>query len=139
MNYRPEAAGQDSSMPSARCLYGSLPAQLTDPTSFASELREILTVRKQCRIATGRQIEIAETTSGGLLAMIHQLDGGAPQVTLLNFSARTVEADVTAQFLPPGAQVVDVTTMQPVGRVGPARSFRVTLQAYEGLCTLLDA
>src|SRR3954452_4192373 len=124
LNYRPEPAEQASSMPSARCLYGSLPAQLADPTSFASQLTQILTVRKQCRIATGRQIEIAETTSGGLLAMIHQLDGGGPQVTLLNFSARTVEADVTAQFLPPGAQVVDVTTMQPVGRVGPARSFR---------------
>src|SRR3954451_6578144 len=116
MNYRPEAARQESSMPSARCLYGSLPAQLADPTSFASQLSQILTVRKQCRIPTFRQIEIAETTSGGLLAMIHQLDGGGPQVTLLNFSARTVKADVTAQFLPPGAQVVDVTTMQPVGR-----------------------
>ena len=138
MNYRLEAAGQDSSMPSARCLYGSLPAQLADPTSFASQLTQILTVRKQCRIATGSQVEIAETTSAGLLAMIHQLDGGRLQITLLNFSPRAGAADVTAQCLPPGAQVVDVNRLRPIGRVSPARSFRVGMQPYEGLCALVD-
>jgi trehalose synthase len=137
MNYRPEAGAQDSSMPSARCLYGSLPAQLADPTSFASQLSQILTVRKQCRIATGSQVEIAQTTSAGLLAMIHQLDGGRLQITLLNFSPRAGAADVTAQCLPPGAQVVDVNTLQPIGRVSPARSFRVGMQPYEGLCALV--
>jgi trehalose synthase len=138
MNYRPEGAGQGSSMPSARCLYGSLPAQLADPTSFASELSRILAVRKQCGIATGRQVEIAQTTSVGLLAMIHQLDAGRLQVTLLNFSGRAGQADVTAHCLPPGAHVMDANTLQVIGRVSPARSFRITMQPHDGLCALLE-
>jgi trehalose synthase len=137
MNYRPEGGEQESSMPSGRCLYGSLPAQLADPTSFASQLRQILAIRKQCGIATGSQVEIAQTTGAGLLAMIHQLDGGGLQATLLNFSARTVEADVTSEFLPAGAQVTDVNTRRVVGRASPARSFQVTMQAHQGLFVLL--
>ena len=43
-------------MPRGCSLYGSLPDQLRDPSSFASRLRHILTVRTRYRIATGVQL-----------------------------------------------------------------------------------
>jgi trehalose synthase len=139
MSYRPEGGGDESSVPSGRCLYGSLPEQLAVPTSFACQLGRILAIRKHCGIATASQVEIAGTSSGALLAMIHHLDDGRLQATLLNFSARTVEAEVNSAFLPPGAEVTDASTRHAIGRVSAERSFRLTMQAHEGLFALLDA
>jgi trehalose synthase len=139
MNYRPDGGEQRSALPRAACLYGPLPAQLADPTSFVSWLRQILRVRENCKIATGTQLEIAQTSDGGLLAMIHELDGGRLQATLLNFSGRVVTAEVTSQFLPPGAVVRDATGAEDLARVGQAHSFPVTMQPHQGRSVLLES
>jgi hypothetical protein len=123
-------------MPRGRCLYGSLPQQLADPTSFASQLCQILTVRRDCRIATATQLDIAESTSEAILAMVHKLEGGRLQATLLNFSARPVEADVTSPFLPPGATVTDAATGRAIAVVRADHSVRVSMQAHRGLFVL---
>ena len=46
MDYQPEAVESSSGMPRGRSLYGSLPEQLKNRTSFVSRLREILAVRR---------------------------------------------------------------------------------------------
>src|SRR4051794_22731291 len=139
MDYRPVGGEQESAMPRGRCLYGSLPEQLADPTSFASQLRQILTVRRDCRIATATQVDVAESTSPAVLAMVHELEGGPLQATLLNFSARPVEAEVTSPFLPPGATVTDAATGRAIAVVGADHSVRVSMQAHQGLFLLFEA
>ena len=52
LDYRPEATESLSKMPRGISLYGSLPAQLADESSFACRLRDILAVRKRYGIAT---------------------------------------------------------------------------------------
>ena len=58
LNYRPEAVESLSKMPRGISLYGSLPAQLKDETSFACRLRDILAVRKRYGIATAVQLDV---------------------------------------------------------------------------------
>jgi trehalose synthase len=138
MDHRPDGSEQASSLPRGDCLYGPLPAQLADPTSFASRLQQILSVRKECAIATGTQLDVADTSDAGLLAMVHELDGGRLQATLLNFSPRPVAADVTSRFLPPGAAIRDVSRNSAVARVDQAHTFHITMQAHQGRSVLLD-
>jgi trehalose synthase len=137
MDYRPMGGEQESGMPRGRSLYGSLPAQLANPRSFASQLRQILTVRDRCGIATATQVDIADTTSGAVLAMIHELEGGRRQVTLLNFSARPVDAVVSSRFLPAGGMVADSSSGTALAGISPAQSFPVRMRGHQGLSVLL--
>ena len=82
MGHRPGGGEQASSLPRGDCLYGPLPAQLADPASFASRLRQVLKVRSECAISTGTQLDVADTSDAGLLAMVHELHGGRLQATL---------------------------------------------------------
>ena len=138
MNYRPDGDEQASALPRAACLYGPLPAQLADPTSFASRLRTILEIRKECRISTGIQLDVADTSDRGLLAMIHELEGGRLQATVLNFSSRPLVAHVRSQSLPPGAVVGEVRGRGAVAQVDGAHSFRLTMHPHEGRCLLFE-
>ena len=137
MDYRPMGGEQESAMPRGRSLYGSLPAQLANPTSFASQLRQILTVRDRCGIATATQVDIADTTSGAVLVMIHELEGGRRQATLLNFSAQPVDAVVSSRFLPAAGTVADSSTGTALAAIDPAHSFPVRMQGHQGLSVLL--
>ena len=138
MGHRPDGGEQTSSLPRGDCLYGSLPAQLADPTSFASRLRHILKIRRDCAISTATQLDIAQTSDPSLLAMVHEVDGGRLQATLLNFSAWPVAGEITSQFLPPGAVIHDVSRNSSVARVDRTHSFHITLSAHQGRSVLLD-
>jgi trehalose synthase len=132
MNYRPDGGEQPSALPRAACLYGPLPEQLADPTSFASRLRHILQVRQECKISTATQLEIAETSDRALLAMVHEVEGGRLQATVLNFSGRPVTADVRSQFLPPGAVVSDASGSSDLARVDWTHSFSLPMHPHQG-------
>ena len=61
--------GGTAALPMATALYGSLPEQLADPESFASQLQALLALRKRYRIVESEQIAIAG--AGSLLVMMH--------------------------------------------------------------------
>ncbi|MET0967206.1 MAG: maltose alpha-D-glucosyltransferase, partial [Nakamurella sp.] len=62
MGVNPTATVSAAGMPKARSLYGTLPEQLADPTSFARELSRILTVRKYYGIASGTLLDVPEVS-----------------------------------------------------------------------------
>ena len=64
--------------------------------------------------------------------MVHEVEGGRLQATLLNFSGRPVAADVTSQFLPPGAVVSDVSGSSDLARVDRTHSFTVPMHPHQG-------
>ncbi|GAA1435642.1 maltose alpha-D-glucosyltransferase [Microlunatus lacustris] len=136
MDYRPDATESLSRLPRGTSLYGSLPAQLEDPTSFACRLRDLLAVRKRYGIATAVQLDVPQVSNKAMLVMVHQLSD-AEQVTVLNFSGAEIAGSVLSEHLVPGSGLVDMFTDELVGEVDDLHSFTVTLGPYEGRSLLV--
>jgi trehalose synthase len=136
MDYQPEAAESPSKMPRGASLYGSLPEQLQDPNSFAARLREILAVRTRYRISTSVQMDVPDVPDKAMLVMVHLLDTSQLQVTVLNFSNRSIAGRVKSEHLAPGAAMIDMCTDQVIDRVDPEQTFAVSLEPHEGMALL---
>jgi trehalose synthase len=139
MNYRPEATESPSKMPRGTSLYGSLPEQLQDPNSFASRLRDILAVRSRYRISTSVQVEVPDVPNKAMLVMVHLLETGQLQVTVLNFANQSIAGRVKSEHLPPGAAVIDMCTDQVIDEVDREQTFAVSLQPHQGMALLTVA
>ncbi|MDN3494936.1 maltose alpha-D-glucosyltransferase [Planococcus sp. APC 4015] len=141
----PAATRSAAGMPRGRALYGALPAQLEDPSSFASRLSGILDLRRESGIATASQVDIPEVAHAGMLVLVHRLDDGDAasdarmQVTVLNFSGEATEGTVRSEQLVPQSTVVDAATGETLGRVDDLRSFSVALPAYGALFLMLES
>jgi trehalose synthase len=136
MDYRPHAHESLSKMPLGVSLYGSLPDQLQDSSSFARRLAEILAVRKRYGIATSVQLDVPQPSNKAMLVMVHQLTD-AEQVTVLNFSARPISGSVRSEHLVPGSALVDMFTDQEVGEVDDLHTFSISLEPHEGRSLLV--
>jgi trehalose synthase len=136
MDYRPDASESLSKMPRGTCLYGSLPTQLADDSSFGSRLREILEVRKRYQIATAVQLDVPSVSHKAMLVMIHQLTD-AEQVTVLNFGAEPISGTVRSDHLVPGSALVDMFTDLDAGEVDDLGSFQISLGPHEGRSLLV--
>lgn len=130
MDYRPEATESLSQIPRGTSLYGSLPHQLDDPTSFIARLADILRIRARYRIATSVQVDVPATGDPAVLAMIHRLDTGHMQATVLNFSGRTVTDLVASEHLHAGAPVIDMRTDTVIADVDDEHACTVSLPPY---------
>jgi trehalose synthase len=125
-------------MPRGRSLYGSIPDQLDDETSFLRQLQAILRVRSHYGIATSRQVDIPEVSHRGMLVLVHQLaDGGRYQLTVLNFANEEVAGTVRSEALPPGAEVSDMFTGHVFATVDDLHSFAVDMPAHHGMSLLV--
>ena len=136
MDYQPEATESPSKLPRGASLYGSLPAQLQNPSSFASRLREVLAVRSRYGISTSVQVDVPDVTDKAMLVMVHLLDTGQLQVTVLNFSNRSIGGRVKSEHLAPGAAVIDMCTDQVIAEVDPEQTFAVSLEPHQGMALL---
>jgi hypothetical protein len=119
-------------MPAAPSLYGTLPEQLADPTSFASRLRSIIAVRRRYDLATAVQVDVPNVSHRSELVMVHELADGSHQITVLNFGAEAINGTIRSKHLPPGATVTDMFTGTVVGTVDDLNSFGLELEAYQG-------
>lgn len=144
LDVAPDAVRSAAGMPRGRSLYGSLPAQLADPESFASRLAGILDVRRTHGIASASQLDVPEVAHPAMLVLVHRLDEGDPareatvQVTVLNFSPEPVEGTVHSAQLVPQADVISAATGETIARVDDLLSFAVSLPAYGALFLTLE-
>jgi trehalose synthase len=136
MDYRPHAHESLSKMPRGISLYGSLPEQLEDSSSFARRLAEILAIRKRYGIASSVQLDVPQVSNKAMLVMVHQLND-AEQVTVLNFSAQPVSGSVQSEYLVPGSVLVDMFTDQEIGEIDDLHTFPITLAPHEGRSLLV--
>ena len=136
MDYRPHAHESLSKMPRGVSLYGSLPVQLEDSSSFARRLCEILAIRKRYGIASSVQLDVPEVSNKAMLVMVHQLSD-AEQVTVLNFAAHPISGSVNSEHVVPGSVLVDMFTDQEIGEVDDLHTFPISLQPHEGRSLLL--
>ena len=63
MGVNPKRDALDGRHAAGRSLYGTLPDQLADETSFVRQLQAILRVRSHYGIATSRQVDIPEVST----------------------------------------------------------------------------
>ncbi len=132
MDVDPAATRSSEGLPKGRMLYGSLAAQLGNPTSFASQLKHLLAVRQAYNIAGSRQIAVPDTAAPGLLVMVHDLpDGRGTQVTALNFGAAPLTETVLLSGVPAGP-VVDMLHETVMEDISEAGELTIRLEPYEG-------
>ena len=133
VDLNPEASLSAGLMPRSKSLYGSLPAQMQDPDSFASQLQRILSARRAYDIAASRQILVPDVEHPGLLIMVHELPAGkGTQITALNFGATAITETLHLPNIAPGP-VVDIINERVEGDLTPEGEFTIVLDAYEGL------
>lgn len=139
MGTNPNATSSQLGMPRAISLYGSLPDQLADEESFASQLKQLLALRSKYDIATSRQVDVPDVSHKGMLVMVHQLPKSENmQITVLNFSGDQIDGTLTSDQLPVGAEISDMMTNQQLAVVDDLHNFVVSLQPYQGLSLLVS-
>ncbi|NMR29217.1 maltose alpha-D-glucosyltransferase [Crystallibacter degradans] len=126
-----------SGMPRAVSLYGTLPDQLADESSFARQLAKILAVREQYGIAKSALLDVPDVSHRGMLVMVHQLESGHCEVTVLNFSDQEMAGTVRSEQLETGALVTDLFSGEEVGSVDDLHSFYIQLEPYQGTALLV--
>ncbi|CDQ47312.1 MULTISPECIES: maltose alpha-D-glucosyltransferase [Mycolicibacterium] len=139
MGVNPNATHSSEGMPRGTSLYGSIPEQLADETSFLRQLQAILRVRTHFGIATSRQIDIPEVSHRGMLVMVHQLDDPHQlQLTVLNFANEEIAGTVRSEFLPPQAVVTDMFSGKTLAHVDDLHSFPVEMPPHHGMSLLVE-
>jgi maltose alpha-D-glucosyltransferase/alpha-amylase len=126
----PDATASTAGMRRARCLYGSLPEQLADPSSFASRLAEILRVRREYELASGALVAVPEVSAKSLLVMVSRLTSGQTQVTVCNFGADELSARVQSDQIPTG-HALDLADGAEVDAVDDLGGFTVQIGAFQ--------
>ncbi len=139
MGANPKAERSEGGLPRARSLYGSLPDQLQDRSSFARRLRRIIRIRRRYRIPTATQIDVPVVSHRSLLVMVHRLENGNLQATVLNFGPEPVAGTIRSDHLLPGAKVLDLFRAQQIAVVDDLCSFSLELDGYQGVPLLLPA
>lgn len=137
MGDNPAAKRSSSGMPKATSLYGTLPEQLKDESSFAMQLKHILKIRETHDIATSHQVDIPDVAHKSLLIMVHELTENKMHVTALNFSAETLQTSVTSGYLPVGGPVIDMATDKQLAKVDNHNHFKLALAPFEGKSLLV--
>ena len=132
----PKATKSAAGMPMARALYGSIPRQLADETSFASQLQSILRVRRRNDLATAALVDVPDVADTGMLVLVNRLESGVTQITALNFTPRTIVGRVQSDALPAG-RVFDLTTRRKVDNVDNLGGFTVELPPFGGLAMVV--
>lgn len=139
MGVNPKATHSSAGMPRGRSLYGSIPEQLADETSFLRQLQAILAVRTHFGIATSTQVDIPEVSHRAMLVMVHQLaDPHQLQLTVLNFANTEIAGTVRSEFLPPDAVVSDMFSGKVIAHVDDLHSFPAELPAHHGMSLLVQ-
>ena len=140
MGVSPHATQSLAGMPRGRNLYGPIPDQLADESSFLRQLQAILRVRSYYGIATSRQVDIPEVSHRGMLVMVHELaDPHQHQLTVLNFANEHVAGTVRSETLPRGGRVSDMFSGRTFATVDDLNSFALELPPHHGMSLLVDA
>lgn len=133
MGVNPEASQAMSGLKKAPNLYGSLPEQLKDENSFASQLKSLLETRDKSGVAVSRQIDIPSVDHPSILVMVHETEPQHLCVSVCNFSPDTVSTTVISDYFVPGTKIQNIETDQPYGEVSAHQSFEVSLDGFGAL------
>lgn len=137
LGHNPTAPQSSAGLPKGQALYGPINQQLQSPTSFASQLRQILAIRQRYQLYAARQVAIPTVVNKGLLVMVHELpDGLGTEVTALNFGKAVVDEVVIVSTA--GAGVIhELLADQSEGKLGQGGELHIQLGPYAGKAYLI--
>jgi trehalose synthase len=130
----PQAMRSAAGLPRAVALYGSLPQQLRQSDSFASQLARLLKVRADLHLYAARLTDVPDVQAAGLLVLVHELPENAGlEITAINFADRAVDESVLIRGAAPGSKAADILGSQaPELTVGAGGSLRLHLEGFAG-------
>jgi hypothetical protein len=82
------------------------------------------------------QVDVPDVPDKAMLVMVHLLETSQLQLTVLNFSSRSIAGRVKSEQLTPGAPVVDLCSDQVIAEVDPEQTFAVSLEPHQGMALL---
>ncbi|MGM0440167.1 MAG: maltose alpha-D-glucosyltransferase [Chlamydiota bacterium] len=139
LGHAPEAKASPHKIPKAFALYGSLPQQLQDPQSFASQLKHIIDVRNSLELAFANQISIPEVKNMGTVMMVHRLTNNIDiEVTALNFGRETAYENLQVDEMQ-NVNVIEMLSNTHEGITSPQGTITIKLEPYEGKVLLLSS
>jgi maltose alpha-D-glucosyltransferase/alpha-amylase len=133
-------------LPRARTLYGSLPEQLKDPDSFASQLRRMLAARKKYRIAEGELVAVPEVVESALCVLILRLpEASALAVTALNFGQHPIRERIDLGKIEAlrgltlvGRSIRDSVSGEAMGEVDSQGSLSIEIGGWSGKALIIE-
>ena len=135
MNYQPQATGSPSTLPRG--------PSLTDhcQNNWKSHLVRLQLAPHPAGSAAlspchRRSVDVPDVTEKAMLVMVHRLETGSLQVSVLNFSDQTVTGRVQSQHLPPAGEMIDMLTDQMIAVVDDQHGFGISLRPHQGLSLL---
>lgn len=81
-------------LPKAKALYGPVPEQLKDKTSFVSRLARMLAARKKAGLALGELLAVPQPKSKAVCVLVLRTPEHPLAVTVLNFGRGPVEEEI---------------------------------------------
>ena len=126
-------------LPRGRSLYGSLPEQLDDPQSFASQLSRTIDIRRRYEIHLAEQLDVPPVSHRAMLVLLHRLPNGQQHVLALNFSGEDIWGTVRSECRVPHSRVTDMFEgWEGETAVDALNSFHLALGPFEGFSLLVQ-
>jgi maltose alpha-D-glucosyltransferase/alpha-amylase len=126
--------------PKAKALYGPVPEQLKSPNSFASQLKRMLSARKQYRLAEGEMLAVPNVGNPAVCVLAMRLpDSMGLAITALNYARTDWSIDIDLKQVPgisagstAGQVAHDIVADQNVGVVSSDGRLTLKLDALSG-------
>jgi maltose alpha-D-glucosyltransferase/alpha-amylase len=143
MGVDPKAEKSSFGLPRARTLYGSLPEQLKDPDSFASQLERILAARKKYHVAEGELVAVADVAHSALCVLVMRVpEGPALAVSALNFGQEPIRERIdlgkVGALALAGRPVLDSVSGEAAGAVDAQGGLSIELEGWSGRMLVVE-
>jgi maltose alpha-D-glucosyltransferase/alpha-amylase len=127
-------------LPKAKALYGPLTDQLSNPNSFASQLKRMLAARDQARIAEATMNAVPNVGNPSVCVVVMTLPDGRLAVTALNYGRGVAAFEVDLTQVPPGIPAEslagqaahDIVADQSAGAVSDTGRLPMQLEGLSG-------
>ncbi|NGX64028.1 MAG: hypothetical protein KR126chlam6_01452 [Candidatus Anoxychlamydiales bacterium] len=119
-----------SNLPKAKTLYGSLPEQLSDPSSYVSILKKMLKVRKDYKINLAWPVDVLDVKNKALYIATYKLQDKSLLVVALNFSNKSIEEDIEIAQIK-YARAKNIITNKKEAKKIFSNKFKVKLDGFE--------
>jgi trehalose synthase len=146
MDVNPKAEKSRFGLPRARTLYGSLPEQLKDPDSFASQLERMLAARKKYHIAEGELVALPDVAESALCVLVMRVpEPSALAVSALNFAQKPIRKRIDLGKIEAlrgltlaGQAVLDSVSGEAAGEVDAHGGLSIELQGWSGKTFIIE-
>jgi hypothetical protein len=128
-------------LPKAPTLYGPLPAQLQNPNSFASQIKQMLAARKKYGVDQATMNAVPPTGNQAVCVLAMTLPNSTNiAITALNYGRSSTSIQVDLTQIPPGIPApqvagqtaLDIISDQNAGTVSSAGTISIDLDSLAG-------